>query len=241
MFERFNDEARRPLTVAQEEAKRLDHDFIGTEHLLLGLLACADGLMGAAFEELGVTLEDARAKVAERVHPARTPTQGTPPFTPLAKKALERSLRNALALNDSHIGPEHLLLGLIDVPDGGGAQVLADLAGSLDHSREVVSTHVGKYSAPTSKREATGSRRSRLWITRGGTGGGGSATAAPPAEAPTCPSCHLSLVEHARYRPLSVPIAGDEPAEPAEPADPGVSVTVTVVYCNNCGTALGVA
>ena len=245
MFERFTDEARRALTVAQEEARGLDHDFIGTEHLLLGLLASAGGAAGDALTELGVTLAEARDKVEERVHPTRSAAQGTPPFTPLAKKALERSLRAALSLNDSFIGPEHVLLGLIDVPDGGGAQVLADLAGSLDHSREVVLAHVGRSPTPppSPKREA-GSRRSRLWITRGGSSGGGSATAPPVGEAPTCPTCHLSLAEHARFRVLAVPLSETEPPEApahAETSGPGVTVTVTVVYCSHCGTAVGVA
>jgi len=235
MFERFTEEARRALTVAQDEAKALNHDFIGTEHLLLGLLATSSQGMTVddALTELGVSLDDARAKVAELVHPARNIAPGTPPFTPLAKKALERSLRAALTLNDSYIAPHHMLLGLIDVSDGGGAQVLADLAGSLEHSRQVVLAHIGKSPTAAPKREVSGSRRARLWITRGGTSDPAGTGDSGPA-VPRCANCKAPLIESARYQSVGVPVADDD-------AGDRVPVTVTVVYCGNCGTAVGIA
>ena len=127
MFERFTERARRVLTLAQEEARLLNHAFIGTEHILLGLVHQNDGVAGQALEESGVSLEAARQKVEEIVGMAATSPVGSPPFTPRAKKVLELSLREALQLNHSYIGTEHLLLGLVREGEGVATQVLLSL------------------------------------------------------------------------------------------------------------------
>src|SRR5580658_9974366 len=118
MFERFAEEARRATALASQEARQMGHDLIGTEHLLLGLLALGEGTAFTVLTDLEVTQEDARRKVSERVHPYGMGSVESPTFTPLAKKALERALREALQLDAALIESEHLLLGLVAVPDG---------------------------------------------------------------------------------------------------------------------------
>ncbi|MGH8921240.1 MAG: Clp protease N-terminal domain-containing protein, partial [Actinomycetes bacterium] len=113
MFERFTDRARRVLVLAQEEARLLNHNFIGTEHILLGLIHEGEGVAAKALEQLGISLEAVREKVEETIGPAGTSPAGSPPFTPRAKKVLELSLREALQLGHNYIGTEHMLLGLV--------------------------------------------------------------------------------------------------------------------------------
>jgi ATP-dependent Clp protease ATP-binding subunit ClpC len=104
MFERFTDRARRVLVLAQEEARLLNHNFIGTEHILLGLVREDDGVAAKALESLGIRLDAVRQKVVETIGPAATSPTGSPPFTPRAKKVLELSLREALQLGHNYIG-----------------------------------------------------------------------------------------------------------------------------------------
>ena len=138
MFERFTDQARRVVVLAQEEARLLNHDYIGTEHLLLGVIREGDGLAAQALTELGVSLAAVREQVLTIIgHGERTPT-GHIPFTPRAKKVLELSLREALQLGTDYIGTEHLLLGLIREGQGVAAQVLLKLGKPLDEVREAV-------------------------------------------------------------------------------------------------------
>src|SRR5215469_3006157 len=127
MFERFTDRARRVVVLAQEESHLLSHNYIGTEHLLLGLLAEQDGIAARALESLNVTLDAAREQVEEIIGPGEQTPQGHIPFTPRAKKILELSLREALIMRSEVIDTEHLLLGLIDEGDGVGAQILERL------------------------------------------------------------------------------------------------------------------
>ncbi|MFI6603292.1 Clp protease N-terminal domain-containing protein, partial [Nonomuraea sp. NPDC050536] len=127
MFEKFTDQARRAVVLAQEEARTLNHDFIGTEHLLLGLLHVGEGVAAKALESLGVSLEGARQQVEEIIGQGRSTPAGHIPFTPRAKKVLELSLREALQLSHNYIGTEHLLLGLIREGEGMAAQVLVKL------------------------------------------------------------------------------------------------------------------
>ena len=125
MFERFTDRARRVVVLAQDEAKALNHNYIGTEHLLLGLISEGEGVAAKALESLDISLEAVRAQVEEIIgHGTSTPT-GHIPFTPRAKKVLELSLREALQMNHSYIGTEHILLGLIREGEGVAAQVLS--------------------------------------------------------------------------------------------------------------------
>jgi ATP-dependent Clp protease ATP-binding subunit ClpA len=230
MFERFADEARRATALASEEARRFGHDFIGTEHLLLGLLA-AEGAACAVLAELEVTLDDARQKVSERVHPYGSGSVDTPPFTPLAKKVLERALREALQLDAALIRSEHLLLGLVDVPDGGGCRIVVELAGSIDQVRQTVLARLD----PPRPASAQSPRTLRRWAAQGRTVfTGGRPASDELAPAPRCPACQASLEAAARYRRLT--IASDSMEE-----DPQEPVVVTVVYCAECGVALGLA
>ena len=112
MFERFTDRARRVLVLAQEEARLLGHGFIGTEHILLGLIHEGDGIAAQVLQSLDISLEAVRMKVEEIIG-ATKPTSDSPPFTPRAKKVLELSLREALQLGHTYIGTEHVLLGLV--------------------------------------------------------------------------------------------------------------------------------
>jgi ATP-dependent Clp protease ATP-binding subunit ClpC len=139
MFERFTDRARRVLVLAQEEARLLGHPFIGTEHVLLGLLAAEDGMGARALTSLGVKLEPARARVSEILGSGITAGQGgSPPFTPRAKKVLELSLREALQLGQAYIGTEHLLLGLVREGEGVACQVLVGMGVDLGRVRQEV-------------------------------------------------------------------------------------------------------
>jgi len=137
MFERFTDRSRRTLVLAQDEARSLGHEHIGTEHLLLGLLEEGTGVAARVLTDLGVTLEAARARVPAA--PAGGPaTVGAPPFTPRAKSVLEYALREALQFGHSYIGTEHLLLGLVREDDGSAARILADLGVPTPTVREAV-------------------------------------------------------------------------------------------------------
>ena len=138
MFERFTDRARRVVVLAQEESRLLSHNYIGTEHLLLGLLAEREGIAARALESLNVTLEVAREQVEEIIGPGQQQPHGHIPFTPRAKKILELSLREALALGSEVIDTEHLLLGLVDEGDGVGAQILQRLGAPASAIKETV-------------------------------------------------------------------------------------------------------
>ena len=124
MFERFTDRSRRTVVQAQEEARRLNHNYIGTEHLLLGILRDGEGVAAEALASLGVGLDPAREQVAEITGRGQQAPSGHVPFTPRAKKVLELSLREALSLEHPYIGPEHILLGLITEGHGVAVEVL---------------------------------------------------------------------------------------------------------------------
>jgi ATP-dependent Clp protease ATP-binding subunit ClpC len=138
MFERFTERARRVVVLAQEESRRLSHNYIGTEHLLLGLLAEREAVAARALESLNVTLTAAREQVEQIIGPGQQHPQGHIPFTPRAKKILELSLREALTMGSEVIDTQHLLLGLIDEGDGVGAQVLLRLGATAQTVREAV-------------------------------------------------------------------------------------------------------
>jgi ATP-dependent Clp protease ATP-binding subunit ClpA len=138
MFERFTDRARRVIVLAQEEARLLNHNSIGTEHLLLGLIHERQGVAATALESLGISLEAARAEVEEIIGQGKSAPTGHIPFTPRAKKVLELSLRDALELGHNYIGTEHLLLGLIREGEGVAAQVLVRLGADLPRVRQQV-------------------------------------------------------------------------------------------------------
>src|ERR687888_667414 len=138
MFERFTDRARRVVVLAQEEARMLNHNYIGTEHILLGLIHEGEGVAAKALESLGISLEAVRAQVEEIIGHGGTAPSGHIPFTPRAKKVLELSLREALQLGHNYIGTEHILLGLIREGEGVAAQVLQKLGADLNRVRQTV-------------------------------------------------------------------------------------------------------
>ena len=138
MFERFTDRARRVVVLAQEEARMLNHNYIGTEHILLGLIHEGEGVAAKALESLGISLEAVRSQVEEIIGQGQQAPSGHIPFTPRAKKVLELSLREALQLGHNYIGTEHILLGLIREGEGVAAQVLVKLGADLNKVRQQV-------------------------------------------------------------------------------------------------------
>lgn len=154
MFERFTDRARRVVVLAQEEARMLNHNYIGTEHILLGLIHEGEGVAAKGLEALGISLEGVRAQVEEIIGQGQQAPSGHIPFTPRAKKVLELSLREALQLGHNYIGTEHILLGLIREGEGVAAQVLVKLGADLNRVRQQViqllSGYQGKEAATSS-------------------------------------------------------------------------------------------
>ena len=190
MFERFTDTARRVLVLAQEEARILNHNFIGTEHILLGLLHEGEGVAAQALGTLGVDLYNARGRVVETVGPAGASLVGSPPFTPRAKKVLELSLREALQLGHNYIGTEHLLLGLVQEGGGVGAQVLVRMGADLSRVRqqvlELLAAGPGTAPGPSGGKEQRG---------------------------PLCSWCRSELSGSARFKTIDVPSDETEAAE----------------------------
>ena len=182
MFERFTDTARRVLVLAQEEARLLNHNFIGTEHILLGLLHEGEGVAAQALGALGVNLYDARERVEETIGPAGSSLVGSPPFTPRAKKVLELSLREALQLGHNYIGTEHLLLGLVREGEGVGAQVLVRMGADLSRVRQQV-----------------------VELLEAGAGTAPGPAGGPKQRGPLCGWCRSELSESARFRTIYVP------------------------------------
>jgi ATP-dependent Clp protease ATP-binding subunit ClpC len=148
MFERFTDRARRAVVQAQEEARTLNHDFIGTEHILLGLVGEGHGVAAKALESLGFSMEAVRQRVEDIVPPGQVEVRtGHIPFTPRAKKVLELSLSESKLLGHRYIGTEHILLGLLREGEGVAAQVLTALGADLDGVRERVIQLLAEYQA----------------------------------------------------------------------------------------------
>jgi ATP-dependent Clp protease ATP-binding subunit ClpC len=148
VFERFTDRARRVVVLAQEEARLLNHNYIGTEHILLGLIHEGEGVAAKALESLGISLEAVRNQVEEIIGQGGSSPSGHIPFTPRAKKVLELSLREALQLGHNYIGTEHILLGLIREGEGVAAQVLVKLGADLSRVRQQVIQLLSGYSGP---------------------------------------------------------------------------------------------
>jgi ATP-dependent Clp protease ATP-binding subunit ClpC len=216
MFERFTDRARRVVVLAQEEARMLNHNYIGTEHILLGLIHEGDGVAARALTSLDISLDAVRLQVEEIIGRGRAATAGHIPFTPRAKKVLELALREALQLGHNYIGTEHILLGLIREGEGVAAQVLEKLGADLNRVRQTVIQLLSGYTA--GKGETTP----------------GEADIAMSAElsrqgAPTCPNCFAALDDSLAIKVVETADTpeGDEPA------------TVKIAYCMRCGVALG--
>ena len=156
MFERFTDRARRVVVLAQEEARLLNHNYIGTEHILLGLIHEGEGVAAKALESLGISLEAVRQQVEEIIGTGGSSPTGHIPFTPRAKKVLELSLREALQLGHNYIGTEHILLGLIREGEGVAAQVLVKLGADLSRVRQQVIQLLSGYSGPSGTQDKAG-------------------------------------------------------------------------------------
>jgi len=143
VFERFTERARQVVVLAQDETRTLKHNYIGTEHLLLGLLREEEGLAARVLASLEVTLEEVRRRVEELVGVGEEVTTGQIPFTPRAKKVLELALREALSIGHNYIGTEHILLGLVRENDGVAAAILLDLGLDAERVRGEVITTLG--------------------------------------------------------------------------------------------------
>ncbi|WP_218221461.1 ATP-dependent Clp protease ATP-binding subunit [Nesterenkonia sp. Act20] len=156
MFERFTDRARRVVVLAQEEARMLNHNYIGTEHILLGLIHEGEGVAAKALESLDISLTGVREKVQEKIGPGQNAPSGHIPFTPRAKKVLELSLREALQLGHNYIGTEHILLGLIREGEGVAAQVLVELNADLNKVRQQVIQLLSGYSGGNQEKAGAG-------------------------------------------------------------------------------------
>jgi ATP-dependent Clp protease ATP-binding subunit ClpA len=201
MFERFTNRARHVVVLAQEEARQLKHNYIGTEHILLGLLGEPDGYGGRVLATFGITREGAREEVRAMVGTGNATLSGHIPFTPRAKKTLELSLREALQLHHNYIGTEHILLGLIREGDGVAAQLMKQHADLLAIRMAVLDT------VPTGKSEAARGRRWRIATMAGPVGLLRRRSEADPLEAEhpveqtelrTTPAADTSLTEAAR-------------------------------------------
>ena len=165
MFERFTDRARRVVVLAQEEARTMNHGYIGTEHILLGLIAEGEGLAALVLESSGVEQDRVRAFVERETEHDGKPPSGHIPFTPSAKKVLELSLREALQLRHNYIGTEHILLGLIREGEGLASQALVDVGADPAGLRQRVLDRVGRGSRerpPEMLFAGTGSLNERL-------------------------------------------------------------------------------
>ena len=218
MFERFTDRARRVVVLAQEEARMLNHNYIGTEHILLGLIHEGEGVAAKALESLNISLEAVRQQVEEIIGQGQAAPTGHIPFTPRAKKVLELSLREALQLGHNYIGTEHILLGLIREGEGVAAQVLQKLGADLNRVRETV---IQLTSGWTEAAASSGGEEIEVFTE----------TVAEMVEvaaddAPTCPNCFASLDETLAVKILET-TADDEP------------FSVKIAYCRRCGVALG--
>ena len=154
LFERFTDRARRVVVLAQEEARLLNHSYIGTEHILLGLIHEGEGVAAKSLESLSISLEAVRAQVEEIIGQGGSSPSGHIPFTPRAKKVLELSLREALQLGHNYIGTEHILLGLLREGEGVATQVLVKLGADLGKVRQQVIQLLSGYQGPAAKGDA---------------------------------------------------------------------------------------
>jgi ATP-dependent Clp protease ATP-binding subunit ClpC len=217
VFERFSQPARSVLALAQEEAGLLNHSFIGTEHILLGLIREGEGLGGSVLRSLGISYDDVRDKVEEIIGLSGAPPGGAPAFTPRAKKVLELSLREALQLGHDSIGTEHLLLGIVREGEGVATVVLASLGLHPVRIRHDVMQHVTARSEELPA-EGPGSR-----------GDLPAAERSPAASEPCCPHCRARVTNEVRFR--TIVVASDVEPEVGQ-------VTIHVVYCRHCGTTL---
>jgi ATP-dependent Clp protease ATP-binding subunit ClpC len=205
VFERFTDRARRVVVLAQEESRMLKHNYIGTEHILLGLAHEGEGVAALALESLNISLEAVRQQVEEIIGLGQAAPTGHIPFTPRAKKVLELSLRESLQLGANYIGTEHILLGLIREGDGVAAQVLQTLGADLGRARHAVIQLLSGSTASASEEIST-----KRWT---------------PASGPSCPWCSKPLEGALAYRTMVAAPDDDE----------GDPISLFLLYCKSCG------
>ena len=198
--------------LAQEEARLLNHGFIGTEHILLGLIHEGESLAAEALAALGISLEAVREKVEETIGVSGSAPMDPVPFTPRAKKVLELSLREALQMGHQYIGTEHILLGLVREGEGVAATVLVSLGAELPRVRQVVIKLISGGQAPYGPRKELDNATDR----------------SAAALEPRCPRCRSSVTDGTRFRTIEV----------HPDADDASPISIDVVYCVNCGTTL---
>jgi ATP-dependent Clp protease ATP-binding subunit ClpC len=213
VFERFTDRARRVVVLAQEESRMLNHNYIGTEHILLGLIHEGEGVAALTMESLGISLETVRRQVEQIIGQGQAPSTGHIPFTPRAKKVLELSLRESLQLGANYIGTEHVLLGLIREGEGVAAEVLQKLGADLNRVRQTVIQLLSAYPAASEEIPTTG------WTPESGSKGW------TPASGPSCPWCSLPLEGSLAYRTMVAAPDDDE----------GDPISLFLLYCKGCG------
>jgi ATP-dependent Clp protease ATP-binding subunit ClpC len=210
VFERFTDRARRVVVLAQEEARLLNHNYIGTEHVLLGLVREGEGVAGQALTSMGIGPDAVRGQVEKIIGQGQAAPTGHIPFTPRAKKVLELSLRESLQLGHNYIGTEHILLGLVREGEGVAAQVLQQLGADLNRVRQAVIRLLGEKGQGPSP------------------GPGEEVEGAGGIPGPRCPRCNADLAVLATYRTVTVP---DEEESAGRKA--------AFVFCRSCSYTLG--
>lgn len=225
MFERFTDRARRTLVLAQEEVHLLQQDYIGTEHLLLGLLHEGKGVAANALTQSGVTLDGCRRIIASTSTPSPTANAMSPAFTAGTKKVMEGALGQALRRGHNYIGTEHLLLALLENPDNKAVQVLVELGADPFQISQGVDEILLGYSQ--SDRAAPPNRGDAENIDLTLASGSGARRRFNPEEGPICYQCRAPLRDFARYRTIQVP-----PGLLERSPD---SLTFKILYCSRCG------
>ena len=229
MFERFTDRARQAIVLAQEEARALRHSYIGTEHLLLGLLA-GDGIAAKALQGLGVEKEAFKAALAEEVGVGPSAPGGKIPFTPRAKRTMEQALRQALAWGHNYIGTEHLLVGLVADDGALATKLLAE--GGVDQAMvnakvlELLKGIGATPEPPTKSWRLPETVRRQIGRMIHDTDVGADVLAPGPVEGPVCPSCGAGL--------------GDNLAADVIPAVGPIERIFVVAYCRGCGHTLNI-
>jgi len=219
MFERFTDRARRVVVLAQEQARMLNHNYIGTEHILLGLIHEGEGVAAQSLASMDIDLATVRENIQDIIGQGESAAMGHIPFTPRAKKVLELSLREALQLGHNYIGTEHILLGLVAEGEGVAAQVLVKMGATLGTVRSEVLKLLQGYVGAEAVQVAGGGQVEAM----------GSPPSVEPRTWPLCPRCRRPLEETVGYRVLDVTAADEE----------GDTRAVAFAFCQRCGTWLG--
>jgi ATP-dependent Clp protease ATP-binding subunit ClpC len=220
MFERFTHRARRVVVLASEEARTLNHNYIGTEHLLLGLIREGEGVAPRVLESLGISLEAVQRQVKEIIGEGQEVPAGHIPFTPRAKKVLELALREAHELKHHYLGTEHILLGLIREGEGVAAQVLEKLGGDLDRVREEVMRILADH--PEAQEPVSSQAASTVRMEGPGEGEG-------EGVGPRCPNCRAWVGQGGQATSTVIEVPDATGGEPR---------SVVFVFCGRCGRLL---